>query len=150
MNDTKIEKRFVYDGFGFELVFLNVPMLKVRGFWTPKLDYNKLARKVALAVARKPSRLTGNEIRFLRHHFEMTSEAFGKRFDVTHPAVLKWESAGKRATAMKWTTEKEIRLFVLDELHVKPKDFMGAYQSLRDEAPPKPKPIEMDVATAAA
>lgn len=80
MPDKKVEKRFVYEGFGFPVVFRNVPMAKVRGVWTPQVDYNKLARDVALALARKPARLTGSEIRYIRLFFEMTLESFGRRF----------------------------------------------------------------------
>jgi hypothetical protein len=149
MSDTKIDKRFVYDGFGFDVVFRNVPMVKVRGAWTPKLDYNKLSRELALALARKPARLTGAEIRFIRHYFEMTLESFGKRFDVSHPAVMKWEGAGGRVPALKWPVEKDMRLFVLDQLHVRASEFKIVYESLREEAKPSGKPIEMDVAHAA-
>jgi hypothetical protein len=149
MPGNKIEKRFVYDGFGFPVVFLNVPMIEVRGTWTPKVDYNKLARALVLALAHKPARLTGSEIRFVRHFFEMTLESFGKRFDVTHSGVLKWEAAGQRAPALKWPVEKDIRLFILDQLDVRPKEFKGAYESLREGAKVSSEPIEMDVASAA-
>lgn len=80
MPGKRIEKRFVYEGFGFPVVFLNVPMIEVRGTWTPSVDYNKLTRAVVLALAHKPARLTGSEIRFVRLFFEMTLESFGKRF----------------------------------------------------------------------
>ena len=148
MTDTKIEKRFVYDGFGFALVLHDVPMIKIRGAWTPKLDYNKLARVVILALARKAARLTGHEIYFIRHYFEMTLETFGKRFDVSHPAVHKWEGAGNKVPSLKWPVEKDIRLFILDRLHVRPTEFKGAYESLREEAKAGAKPIEMNVANA--
>ncbi len=149
MSNTKIEKRFVYDGFGFDVVIRNVPMVKVRGAWTPKIDYTKLARDVVLALAHKPVRLTGAEIRFIRLYFEMTLEAFGKRFAVSHPAVMKWEGAGIRAPALKWPVEKDIRLFVLDQLQVKASDFKSAYEHLRAEAKASAKPVEMSIASAA-
>ncbi len=149
MADTKIRKRFVYEGFGFPVVLRNVPMVKVRGAWTPKVNYNKLAEDVLLALAHKPARLTGSEVRFVRHHFEMTLTQFGDRFSVSHPAVLKWEEAGDEATAMKWPVEKDIRLFILDALDAKDKDLAALYRHLRKEAKTVGKPIEMDVARAA-
>ena len=149
MANSKIQKRFVYDGFGFPVVLRNVPMIKVRGAWTPKVDYNELARGVLLALAHKPARLTGSEVRFIRHHFEMTLTRFGDRFSVSHPAVLKWEEAGEEATSMKWPVEKDIRLFVLDELDAKATDLAALYRHLKKEAKATGKPIEMDVAKAA-
>lgn len=149
MPEMKIQKRFVYEGFGFPVVLRNVPMIEVRGVWTPKLDYNKLASDMVLALAHKPARLTGSEIRFIRLHFEMTLERFGRRFDVSHPAVRKWEAAGQRAPGLKWPVEKDIRLFILDQLDVRPQEFKGAYESLREGAKVSSEPIEMDVASAA-
>ena len=144
MVEKKIQKRFVDEGFGFPVVLRNVPMVKVRGIWTPRINYNKLTRDVALALARKPARLTGNEIRFIRQHFEMTLEAFGVRFDVSHPAVLKWERAGDKPPALKWPIEKDIRLFILDRLHARPKAFKELYETLREEVAAPSKPLEMD------
>lgn len=146
MTKNKIQKKFIYEGFGFPVILLNVPMVQVRGDWTPKVDYNVLEQRVLLALAQKPSRLTGDEIRFVRHSFEMTLTAFGDRFDVSHPAIIKWERSGDEAPAIKWPIEKDLRLFILDQLQVKPKAFKETYESLRQEAHNKPKPIEMDIA----
>jgi hypothetical protein len=88
-------------------------MVKVRGVWTPKINYNEFAHVVLRVLAHKESRLTGNEIRFIRTYFKMTLQKFAKRFCVTHVAVLKWEKVKNQPTAMNWTTEKDIRLFVL-------------------------------------
>ena len=46
----------------------------------------------------------------------MTLQEFAKRFCVSHVAVIKWERANRVATAMNWTTEKDIRLFILCKL----------------------------------
>ena len=100
-------------GFGFPIRLLNVPMIKVRGAWTPKINYNALSLKVLRALAHKESRLTGNEIKFIRTHFEMSLQEFAKRFCVTHVGVMKWEKTKNAPTSMGWSAEKDIRLFVL-------------------------------------
>ncbi len=38
-------------------------MVKVRGVWTPKLNYKQLAETVLSALAFNPSRLTGAEVK---------------------------------------------------------------------------------------
>jgi DNA-binding transcriptional regulator YiaG len=149
MATRKTERRFVYEGFGFPVVLRNVPMIKVRGAWTPLINYSALARAVLVALAHKPARLTGHEIRFIRQHFEMTLEAFGARLDVSHPAVLKWERAGDKPPAMKWPVEKDLRLFILDALQVRPADFKELYETLREPANAVPRPLELDAASAA-
>jgi hypothetical protein len=146
MSSRKTAKRFVYEGFGFPVVFLNVPITEVRGLLTPKVDYNKLAQTLVVALAHKPARLTGNEIRFIRLHFEMTLQQFGECFDVSHPAVLKWERAGNEPPDIKWPTEKDMRLFILDREHARVREFRSLYQDLRQKMKRASKPIELNLA----
>lgn len=151
MTTTKTQKRFTYEGFGFPVVLLDVPMVKVHaGVWTPRIDYDALAKNVLLLLAQKPTRLAGSEIRFVRQHFEMTLKDFGARFDVSHPAVLKWERAKDAPPALKWPLEKDIRLFILDRLGVRPKAFKAAYEGLRKEAKRAPRaPLRLSLSNAA-
>ncbi len=136
MTDGVERKRldsFLYEGFGPPVVLLNVPMVRVRGAWTPDVDYNQLSRQLLAALASKPARLTGNEIHFIRHALAMTLERFARRFGVTHPAVIKWERQGNRPTAMTWAVEKDIRLEALRSLsEVKPARFLKAYGALAE------------------
>ena len=108
---TKIQKEFIDTGFGFRVRLLNVPMVQVRGEWTPKINYNELARVVLRELSHQASRLTGDEVRFVRTYFEMTLQNFALRFSVSHAAVLKWEKSEAIPTAMNWATEKDLRLF---------------------------------------
>ena len=148
--ETKIQKEFIDTGFGFPIKLLNVPMVKVRGAWTPKINYNELTKVVLVALSQKPARLTGSEIHFIRNHFEMTLQKFAKRFCVTHVAVLKWEKSKQEATAMTWTTEKDIRLFILSKLKVKAHVVVELYSKLEALPEKKAAPIELDAEKVAA
>jgi hypothetical protein len=132
---TKIQKEYVDTGFGFPVRLHHVPMAWVRGAWTPKINYAHLARAVLGQLCTKGSRLTGNEVRFIRQHFELTLHAFADRFDVTHVAVLKWEKSGSAPIAARWAVEKDIRLFVLESLRSSSAAFVHLYGSL--SAPPR-------------
>lgn len=148
--ETKIQKEFIDTGFGFPIRLMDVPMIKVRGSWTPNLNYNKLALVVLRALAHKGSRLTGNEIRFIRTHFEMTLQEFAKRFCVTHVGVMKWEKAKNQPTSMNWTTEKDIRLFVLTRLAAKAQELASLYDELETFPEGKSEPIHLDAKRLAA
>jgi hypothetical protein len=148
--EKKITKVFVDEGFGFKVRLLNVRMIKVRGQWTPNINYNKLAGVVLQALAHKPSRLTGAEIHFIRQHFGMTLQAFAKRFCVSHPAVMKWEKAGIKPTAMSWATEKDLRLFTLSKTGSHPVAVAELYSNLEREAPTHTNPVEIDAGKMAA
>jgi len=140
----KIKQEFIDTGFGFEIKLLNVPMVEIRGEWTPKINYNELARVVLHRLSHKTSRLTGNETKFIRTYFEMTLQKFAKRFCVTHAAVIKWEQAEDSPTNMNWATEKDIRLFILNSLDVNPEEFASLYTSLENVQGIRNFPMNLD------
>jgi len=148
--ETKTMKEFVDNGFGFPVHLRNVLMVKVRGEWTPKINYNHLARVLLHALGHKSSRLTGVEIKFIRNHFEMTLQDFAKRFSVTHVAVIKWEKSKNQATTMTWSTEKDIRLFILTKLGAKAVLIAKLYADLESIPSARPKPLDLDVGNLAA
>lgn len=142
---TKVQKVYHDHGFGFPVTLLNVPLVWLRGEWIPAINQKKLQALVVKALVVKAGRLTGNEVRFIRLFSEMTLEKFAVRFDVTHPAVLKWERAKDQATGMGWTTEKDIRLFAFKSLEPKPQQFLMAYDKLVEVAPAKAGPLKIDL-----
>jgi hypothetical protein len=148
--ETKIQKEFVDTGFGFPVRLRNVPMVKVRGAWTPKINYNHLAETVLHSLAFKPSHLTGAEVKFIRTHFKMTLKEFAKRFCVTHVAVIKWEKTKRQPTVMGWATEKDVRLFILSKLQVKAVLIAELYTKLEAVPVEKPAPLAVDAEKLAA
>jgi len=130
--EQKIKRSHIDVGFGFPVKLVNVPMTKVRGEWTPAINYHLLAQVVLKELCEKDSKLTGIEVRFVRQHFEMTLQQFAKRFGVTHPAVMKWESMKNKSTGINWATEKDIRLFVLHKLTSKSSEIVDLYTFLED------------------
>lgn len=143
--ERKRFERFQYDGFGFPVVLLSVPMVLVRGAWTPDVDYNLLSRRVLERLARSDARLTGNQVRFIRLSLHMTLQQFAARFGVTHPAVIKWERAGNSPTSMSWAGEKDVRLEILQSLlDVKPSEFREAFSALAERPAERAERVRLD------
>lgn len=128
--ERRIEKHFCYEGLGFPVHLLNVPMMKTRGEWTPDIDYNQFQKAVLMALATKPFSLTGEEVHFIRTYFGKTLEAFGQEFGVTHVAVMEWEKGGPNLVRMSPATEKCIRLFIIDRLVVEDGLFREGYRQV--------------------
>ncbi len=141
----KTQKTYKDHGFGFPVTLLNVPMTEVRGEWVPTVNQKELQERVLEALVLKQSRLSGNEVKFIRHFSKMTLEQFAERFDVTHPAVLKWERTKNQGTGMSWTTEKDIRLFAFNILEPKAKRFVIVYEQLTSVALEKNVVIKIDL-----
>ena len=129
MKEKKVET-FIYKDLGFPIRLINVPMKKIFGEWFLDINLSKLQIHILNMLIHKPIPLTGAEIRFIRKYFEMTTSVFGNTFGATHVAVLKWE---KDEARMNPATEVCIRLFVLDRLRAKDKEFRNFYHEIRIE-----------------
>ncbi|HIJ72533.1 MAG TPA: hypothetical protein HPP83_00385 [Candidatus Hydrogenedentes bacterium] len=138
MRNERVQKNYVDYGFGFPVVFGKVRMVKVEGEWAPDIDYGLAEKCVIQAIPNKPGPLTGNQVRFIRLHFNMTLTRFGERFGVSHVAVKKWEDKGEDRTGMRWAIEKDLRLFVLKQVNVDANDFVKLYDGLEQKLPPDP------------
>lgn len=121
---------YTYNGFGFPVVLHNVPMINVRGVWTPDIKWNRLEKIVLLLLAHHPVELTGDQIRFIRHSMELNQRKFSDLFGITHAAVVKWESSHEKPAKMQMTTQIAIRLRILDNLIKDDKEFRIAYHNL--------------------
>ena len=143
MADTKIQKSYTDFGLGFPVQIINAPMRKIRGSWVLDLNFENYEQSVLMALAMKPTRLTGNEIKFVRNYFEMDLKSFGQRFgDVAHSAVIKWEKFLDQPTNMNWATEKDIRLFIIDKFS--PRSLRKVYLELERVAPAKSHKLKID------
>jgi DNA-binding transcriptional regulator YiaG len=145
MKDRKTDK-FIYKGLGLPIKLVNVPMKRVLGEWAIDIDFNKLQSVVLHCLLYKPAPLNGDELRFIRKFLEMSMTAFGKIFGVSHVAVVKWEG-GK--TRIPLSTDVYIRLYVLNYLHAKDKEFRSLYNMISPESLAKKKgekirPISID------
>ena len=144
-NKMRRQKAFVDQGFGFPVVLFNVPTTMVRGTEVLDINYKKYAHAVLQALANHPRRLTGDQIRFIRHYFGKTLKEFAHRFgQKSHQAVLKWEACAENATNMNWAAEKDIRLFILDQLDVSAQRFQKLYSALAQKPQSSKDPVRIE------
>ncbi len=147
---TKMVAKYIDRGCGFPVVLENVPVVQVRGKWTPALNYPHLAQAVLSQLAAFNGRLTGHQVRFVRHHFNLTLQAFAARFGVSPMAVPKWEQRGNKPTGMMWSTEKDMRLFIHQQLSGQPHEFVQLYAQLAHVTSPRPARITLQAEKLAA
>ncbi len=136
---------FIYEGLGFPIRLVNVPMRKVLGEWAIDINFNTLQITVLNLLARKPTPLTGNELQFIIDYLEMSRRDFAQLFGVTHAAVLKWEHEEAK---MSPSTEIYLRLYLLNYLKVTDKEFRRLYLKINPEnlshAEREYTPLEID------
>lgn len=126
--EKKRAKKFRYEGLGFPIILLDVPMIKVRDIWTPAIDFNELQKVVLVELCDMSFPLSGNQVHFIRTYFEMTLDAFGKHFGVTHVAVINWEKTKNKLAKINPSLELLIRLFILEKLKINNQIFRDIFR----------------------
>ena len=103
-------KAFQFNGFGFPVLLVNARTKVERGEVLPDVNYQEMERLLFETVIRKPDRLSGAEVKFLRHHLDMTQAEFSKLLKVERSLVSKWEARDLKATGMTAHAEIFLRL----------------------------------------
>lgn len=124
---TKKTKTFTFKGLGVPVKLINAPIIKLVGEWCIDIEMNKLMLLVLKEIIHKRVSLNGDELRYIRTYLEMTTTEFRKAFGVSHVAVLKWESEQNR---MSPSLELCVRLYVLNHLRAKDKEFRALYNDI--------------------
>src|SRR5262245_12381609 len=119
MKETK-KDTFVWEGLGFPVRLINVPMKKIFGEWVLDINLEHFQKVVLHMLACKTVPLSGAELRFIIDYLRMSTREFAHLFGVTHAAVLKWENEKSR---MNPSTEVCLRLYILNHLKVADKEF---------------------------
>lgn len=127
---TRIEKKYIYEGFGFPVELENVEFNFVRDEWMPKIDILELEIEVARNLSEAHFKLTGNHIHFIRSFLKQSLREFAKTLHVSHAAVKKWETYKNEKTDMSNSTELMIKVLLhldLCKLQNKKLDKTGEY-----------------------
>lgn len=118
--EKKIQERFIYDGLGFPVELRNVEMFKIDGQWTPRINVKKVAENVLKEFPLQKTRLTGDQVKFIREYLRMSYRIFASKVvHQSHAAVSKWEKYGDKPTNMDAATEVVLRLYVFYEIAAK-------------------------------
>lgn len=145
MAKERKKETIIFEGLGFPIRLINVPMKKVFGEWFIDIDFNKLQEEALYALANKPTPLNGGEIRFIIDYLGMSTRKFAKEFGVSHSCVLKWEKEQSRMTP---STEIYIRLYILNFLKADPKELKKLFEQfkIKELANMKHKHVPLDIA----
>ena len=123
MKKTKKDS-LIWEGLGFPIRLVNVPMKKVFGDWVLDINLEQFQKVVLHMLAKKPTPLSGGELRFIVDYLKMSVREFAQLFGVTHAAVLKWENEKSK---MNPSTEVCLRLYIFNYLKVADKEFRKLY-----------------------
>ena len=123
-----------FDELGFRIFLINPPMMTLPdGTKIPAPNMKKLQLAAFKALAEKPSKLTGDEVRFVRKHLRMTQVDFAKWLNMSnHSVVSQWEGRAEHLSGMDYNTEVLLRLQMDGAISKKATVSLKKLEKLRD------------------
>ena len=111
-------KNYHWYGFGFPVIFFELPAVKLQGELVPDVDFNQFAKPlIQIMCAKQNAPLSGNQVKFIRNHLQLSLRDFAKFMNVAHQSVMRWEKKAKSAARIDVNTEIVLRLKILKELN---------------------------------
>jgi DNA-binding transcriptional regulator YiaG len=108
-NESGLDNVWLFGGFSLEVVdgeeFLFVD------------DQEELHKAIALGIVRNGSRITGRELRFLRHELNLTQWDLARLLESDPQAVARWEKGKSRIPG---PADRLIRFLYLERMHENP------------------------------
>src|SRR5436190_15370659 len=118
--EKKISKKFIYEGLGFPIELHDVEMVKYVGEFHPKIDVKKVAEHAIRTLILQETRLSGNQIKFIRSYFSKSLREFSEIVNESHMAVKKWEDFRDLPTNMDLNIEIMLRIYIYDSIVIQP------------------------------
>jgi DNA-binding transcriptional regulator YiaG len=129
---TKIAKEFKYSDLGIDIILRDVVLYKLGHEWIPKIDIEKLSKRVFSLLTYRAASFSGNEILFIRTYLQMSKSEFGRELKVSHTAVAKWEKSGKKISSMDLGTELLLKMVMAEKSGAKASRYQEIYKKTKE------------------
>ena len=120
-------KNHLWNGFGFPVIFEEVPAIKLRGELIPDLDFEKVAPEIIkLICSEQELPLSGNQVKFFRHSLGLSMREFAKIIGVTHQSLMRWEDRKNHPAKLDASTEIVLRILMIKKFDGNQKEILEA------------------------
>jgi DNA-binding transcriptional regulator YiaG len=130
--ETKIAKEFKYSDLGIDIILKDVVLYKVNREWLPKIDVEKLSKRVFSLLTYRAASFSGSELLFIRTYLQMSKSEFGRELKVSHTAVAKWEKSGKKISSMDIGTELLLKMIMAEKTGATASKYQEIYKKTKE------------------
>ena len=133
--ETKIVKDYKYSDLGIDIILKDIVLYKVGREWLPKIDIEKLSKRIFSLLTFRAASFSGNELSFIRTYFQMSKSEFGRELKVSHTAVAKWEKSGKKISSMDIGTELLLKMIMAEKSGATASKYQEIFKKTKDHNP---------------
>jgi DNA-binding transcriptional regulator YiaG len=110
----KILEKYIFSGFGFDVIIHNVVLKEEHGETYPDINMNELKLMKAKALLRSKEGLTGYKLKFLRTFLKLSYQSVEQQTRVPASTLRSWEDKGSQFTGLSLEQEKLFRIVALN------------------------------------
>ena len=133
--ETKIVKEYKYTDLGFDIILKDIVLYKIGREWLPKIDIEKLSKRIFTLLTYRAASFSGNELSFIRTYLQMSKSEFGRELKVSHTAVAKWEKSGKKISSMDIGTELLLKMIMAEKSGATASKYQEIFKKTKDHNP---------------
>ena len=127
---TKFVEKYIFSGFGFDVLVRNAPVKSVDGDEFLDIDMNELKVITAKALLVNSQKFTGNQIKFLRTFLKLSHNSIADKIQVPASTLRSWEDKGSAVSGLSLEQEKAFRIFVIHSILDQEKNAMDIQLAL--------------------
>lgn len=132
---TKIVKEYKYSDLGIDIILKDIVLYKIGREWLPKIDIEKLSKRIFSLLTYRAGSFSGNELLFIRTYLQMSKSEFGRELKVSHTAVAKWEKSGKKISSMDIGTELLLKMIMAEKSGATASKYKEIFKKTKDHNP---------------
>lgn len=132
---TKIVKEYKYSDLGIDIILKDIVLYKIGREWLPKIDIEKLSKRIFSLLTYRAASFSGNELLFIRTYLQMSKSEFGRELKVSHTAVAKWEKSGKKISSMDIGTELLLKMIMAEKSGATASKYKEIFKKTKDHNP---------------
>ncbi len=133
--ETKIVKEYKYSDLGIDIIIKDIVLYKIGREWLPKIDIEKLSKRIFSLLTYRAASFSGNELLFIRTYLQMSKSEFGRELKVSHTAVAKWEKSGKKISSMDIGTELLLKMIMAEKSGASASKYQEIFKKTKDHSP---------------
>ncbi len=109
-------EKFIFTGFGFDVLLHNVVIKKEHGEVYPDINFQELKLLTAKELLRNSEKLSGKKLKFLRTFLKLSYQRLSSVIDVPASTLRSWEDRGDDFTGLTSSEERLLRVFAIDSI----------------------------------
>ena len=126
-------KNYLWNGFGFPVIFAELPAVKLRGELIPDVNWTRIGEALIKFICiLQEFPLSGNQVKFIRNSFGMSLREFSKFIGVKHQSLMRWEKRKNHPAGIEAHIEIVLRLKVLRKVGIENSQINEAIDHVED------------------